>query len=464
MAGFGTRMPAAIRTRGWRRIKDDLDNLHRLPPRVQALVDAEMQQADILGAWIGFTVAGFLGVLYLVSPKALDAMSEFRPVPLIVALFLAASLIRLRLAYRAPLTRLAQTTFILADVALLFTLIWTFHIQYEQPPAFYLKAPTFLFVFLVIAVRTLRFEPLAVMTTGLAAAFGWGLMTLYAVLETPAPALTRDFTTYMTGNAVLIGAEVEKVVAILLVTLVLTLSLVLGRRSLILAVRGTAARDDLSRFFAPEVAARITAEDEFLKPGFGEVRRGAVLVSDIRGFTALTVRREPSELVGVLVEYQRRMASVIKRNGGVIDKFLGDGILATFGCAIPSDTPTADALRALEELRREAEVFSRDMGERFGEAVELGFAVVGGDVLCGTVGDEMRLEFTVIGEAVNLAVKLEKANKEFDTAALVDAATLETAIREGFAAGIDGGVERDVDLSDGRGARRVVGWNRGRRP
>jgi adenylate cyclase len=455
--------PSASRAGWWHRMREDFKEIYRLPPRVQALVDTELQRADILGAWIGLGIPAFLGVLYFVSPKALDSMTEFHPVPSIVGLFLIVSLVRLRMAHRGPLSRAAQTGFIIADVALLYTLIWSYHLQYEQPPAFYLKAPTFLFIFLLIAIRTLRFEPLAVVTIGVAAALGWAVMTVYAIHETPAPALTRDFTAYMTGNVVLIGAEVEKVIATLLVTFVLTLAIVLGRRSLVLAVRGSTARDDLSRFFAPEVAARITEEDDILRPGFGEVRRGAVLVSDIRGFTALTARRQPAELVGLLVEYQRRMGPVIKSHRGVIDKFLGDGILATFGCAITSNAPTADAMRALLALRRAADAFSAEMSERLGEPVELGFSVVGGDVLCGTVGDEARLEFTVIGEAVNRAVKLEKANKALGTNALVDLETYRAACEEGFSGDLGETTEHAVDLLDGTGPRQALGWSRSAR-
>jgi adenylate cyclase len=455
--------PTARRGGWWQRVRSDLDELYNLPPRVQALVDAEMQRADILGAWIGLVVAGFLGSLYLLSPKALDAIDTFQPVPSVVGVFLLVSLVRLRLAYRAPLSRLAQTLFILMDVTLLYILIWSFHIQYEQPPAFYLKAPTFLFIFLLIAVRTLRFEPLAVVIIGLTSAVGWALMTVYAIHETPEPALTRDFTAYITGNLVLVGAEVEKIVAVLLVTLVLSLAIMQGRRSLVRAVRGTTARDDLARFFAPEVAASITGRDDFLKPGFGEMRQGAVLVSDIRGFTGLAARRRPSELVNLLIAYQRRMGPIIKQHHGVIDKFLGDGILATFGCAMASNAPTADALRALVALRRAADAFSADMSRRLGEPIELGFALVGGEVLCGTVGDEERLEFTVIGEVVNRAVKLEKANKVLGTGAVVDARTFEAAVQEGFTEELNELAEHQVDLQDGFGARLVLGWRRSAR-
>ena len=460
MSRPGVGSPSAGLGGWWRRVRSELNEVYNLPPRVQALVDAEFQRADILAAWIGLAVASFLGGLYLVSPKALDGMSAFQPVPAIVGIFLLVSLVRLRMAYRAPLTRRAQIVFVLMDVTLLYTLIWSFHIQYEQPPAFYLKAPTFLFVFLLIAVRTLRFEPIILVTTGVVAAAGWSIMTAYAIHETPAPALTRDFTAYITGNLVLVGAEVEKIVAILLVTLVLAFAIMLGRRALVLAMRGTTARDDLARFFAPEVAARITAEAEFLKPGFGETRRGAVLVSDIRGFTGLAARRRPSELVSLLIEYQRRMGPIIKAHQGAIDKFLGDGILATFGCAMTSNAPTADALRALVALRAAADAFSAEMSNRVGEPVELGFALVGGDILCGTVGDEARLEFTVIGEVVNRAVRLEKANKILGTGALVDAETFEAARQEGFADSLTGLVEHEIDLEDGGGARRVLAWRR----
>lgn len=432
--------------------------IYCLPPRVQVLVDAELRRADILGAVVALLLALFIGGVYLLSPKAPDAAIGFRPVPWVVGLFLALSLLRLRLAWRAPLSGLAQTAFILTDVGLLYALIWSFHIQYAQAPAFYLKAPTFLFVFLLIAVRALRFEPLSVLTTGLTAAAGWALMTLYA-LEAGGP-VTRDFTAYMTGNAVLIGAEVEKIIAILLVTGVLMLALLFGRRSLVLAVRGTTERNDLARFFSPEVAARITAEDRLLRPGFGEMRSGAVLVSDIRGFTALAARREPRDLVGLLVDYQRRMSPVIKRHNGTIDKYLGDGILATFGCASHSHRPAADAVAALVDLCREAHAFSRDAAVRIGEPVRLGFAVVSGDVLCGTVGDGDRLEFTVVGDAVNQAVKLEKANKTYGTLALVDDATLEAAREQGYAVSIEAVAAFETALEDGR-VRRVFGWRDG---
>jgi adenylate cyclase len=445
---FGGRGPSFLR------------GLYRLPPRVQALVDTELQRADIFGAWIVFGLAAFLGALYLVAPKARDVMIGVPPVPIVAALFLILSLVRLRMAYRAPLSRTAQIVFIIADFALLYGLIWSFHLHYGQPAAFYLKAPTFLFVFLLIAVRTLRFEPVAVLVSGLTAAAGWVLMAAYALNNTPAPTVTRDFITYMTGNLVLVGAEVEKIVAILLVTGVLTLTIVYGRRQLVLAASETTAKDDLSLFFAPEVAARITHSAAFLKPGYGEVRQGAILISDIRNFTRLSAQRPANEVMGLLVNYQRRISRVVTDNGGAIDKFLGDGILATFGCARPSAQPAADALRALIALLQKADELASEIGKGE-EPLSLGFALTTGDVLCGTVGEESRLEFTVIGDTVNRAAKLEKANKVLDTVALAEVAVLEAAEREGFALpGLPPYERFAVDLPGVPELDLVIGWKR----
>jgi adenylate cyclase len=317
-------------------------------------------------------------------------------------------------------------------------------------------------VFLLIAVRTLTFEPLAVIAAGLTAAAGWAVMGAYAVEYTPEPAVTRDFVAYITGNMVLIGAEVEKIVAILLVTGVLTLAIVRGRRQVVLAASETTARDHLSRFFAPEVAARITGDDEkVLKPGYGEVRRGAILISDLRNFTAFAAQRPPNEVMAVLVAYQRHVSHIVTEHGGAIDKFLGDGILATFGCARPSSTPARDAVQALMALLETSDGLARGMVGNKPETLGVGFAVTSGDVLCGTVGEESRLEFTVIGEPVNLAAKLEKANKGFDTVALADAALLVEAQREGLdISRLLPHEDLEVVLPGVPNARRVVAWKR----
>jgi adenylate cyclase len=163
------------------------------------------------------------------------------------------------------------------------------------------------------------------------------------------------------------------------------------------------------------------------------MRQCAVLMSDIRGFTRLAATLPPDEVMRLLVDYARRMSMVIAIHGGSIDKFLGDGILATFGCARDTETPAADALNALAALLDEAAAFKADLVAQGRVPLDIGFGVVAGQVLFGTVGDKDRLEFTVIGEPVNLAAKLEKHNKQLRARATLDAATMDLAVVQGFA-------------------------------
>lgn len=403
-----------------------------LPPRVALLVADETRKADRLAAFVVLGIAGFLGLLYLLSPKALDgAMTEVRPVPMAVTLFVLASLFRLWLVRNESMSRLAVFAFIVIDFALFYGLIFSFHLQYEQPPAFYLKAPTFLFVFLLIAVRALRLEPWSVVAAGGVAALGWAAMASYATMHASGLGVTRDFVTYMTSNAILVGAEIEKIVAILLVTLVLMLAIRRARRQLVAAARGRTAQEDLSRFFPPEVASRIASGEERLEPGQGDLRRAGVLVVDLRGFTDFAAAHPPEAVMGFLVAYQHRMSAIVSAHGGAIDKFLGDGILATFGCTRPTASPAADALRAACAIADDAGEFLASQGPITPRGI--GAAVSAGELLFGTVGDEDRLEFTVIGEPVNLASKLEANNRALGAAVSVDGETWATAMREGFA-------------------------------
>ena len=134
----------------------------------------------------------------------------------------------------------------------------------------------------------------------------------------------------------------------------------------------------------------------------------------------------------LLQDYQERMCPLIVDNGGSIDKFLGDGILASFGAVGASATPVADALRATDALIEAASQWAEARRATGAAPLEVGVAVASGRVVFGAVGGGERLEFTVIGDAVNSAAKLEKHNKEEKVRALTDAATYELATHQGY--------------------------------
>src|SRR5690606_1157927 len=132
----------------------------------------------------------------------------------------------LALAHRGHLASWLLYVSVVVDMALLLGLIWSFHLQYGQPPSFYLKAPTLLYVFIFIALRALRFEARFVIVSCLVAAIGWGFMIAYVVLsESGNPMTTRNYVTYLTSNSILLGAEFDKIISILVVTGVLAVAI-----------------------------------------------------------------------------------------------------------------------------------------------------------------------------------------------------------------------------------------------
>jgi adenylate cyclase len=361
------------------------------------------------------------------------AAPHVEPLPWVLGAYAAVTSVRLILAYVNALGTVLLSLGVVIDLALLMALIWGFHIQYGQPPAFYLKVPTLLTAFIFIALRTLRFEVRYVVLAGVSAAIGWAALVTYAVIATPEDVVRRDFVGYLTGNRILIGAEVEKILAILAVTGVLALALVRARRLLVRAAVDGAAARDLSRFFDPEIADRIRGAEAPLKAGEGEAREAAILFLDIRGFTRLGTALPPAALMAVLTEYHARLVPLIQRHGGTIDKFLGDGILATFGAAQRSERYAADALEAVDAAMAEAARWRAERASRHELPLAINAGVVAGRIVFGAVGDERRLEYTVIGDVVNLAAKLEKHNKLEGTRALATADTYARAVAQGYA-------------------------------
>ena len=178
----------------------------QLPARVErALVDLR-RESEILIGWVQAALVTVLGTLYLVAPSTSPADAVFRPVPWALGIYGAFTILRLVLAYRDRLSLALKIASVLVDVSMLMITIWSFHIQYGQPAAFYLKAPTLLYVFVFIVVRALTITPGYVLFTGLTAALGWLALLGYALAEPGGAALvTHDYIEYMTSAKILIG-------------------------------------------------------------------------------------------------------------------------------------------------------------------------------------------------------------------------------------------------------------------
>jgi adenylate cyclase len=375
----------------------------------------------------------FCPPIYAVAPKAFPAGTPFEPVPWTLGIYGLFTAGRLVLAYRGRLGHGFVAISVVVDILVLMITIWSFHLQYRAPPALYLKAPTLMYVFILIALRTLRFEPGYVLLAGGCAALGWLTLFLYAVWGSDGAVFTHSYVEYVTSYKILRGAEIDKILSVLVVTAILALSLVRARDLLARSVAEERAASDLSRFFAPEVAAQIRLAEEDANNTRCNGCHAAILMTDLRSFTALSRYLSAQELIALLAEYQSRLVPVIERHGGSIDKYLGDGILASFGAVTPSITFAADLCRAIDELATTAEHWRLEQEGHGWPAPGVGLAGAVGDVVFGIVGHATRLEYTVIGEVVNLVAKLEKHTKSERVRALTTRPTYALALEQGYA-------------------------------
>jgi len=181
-------------------------------------------------------------------------------------------------------------------------------------------------------------------------------------------------------------------------------------------------RETLGRFVPTDVARTLLSEGGELAP---EQSEATVLFCDLEGFTSLTETLGPAGIVELLNEYFEAMVEILERHRGVVTQFQGDAILATFNVPVPDAGHAANALRAATEMqsavRRRAFAGNR-IGNRIG--------INTGRLVAGAVGAKGRLSYTVHGDAVNLAARLEALNKELGTSILVSEAT--AARVEGF--------------------------------
>jgi adenylate cyclase len=392
-----------------------------LPRRVQENIALQQQEGEILIGWVQFALVAIFSTLYALAPKT-GAHAMIQPVPWAITFYFAFTVIRLFASYKNYLPSWLLISSVVADMGLLMFLIWSFHIQYEQPATFYLKAPTVMYVFIFIALRTLRFEPRYIAWAGLTAIFGWVCMVGYVLFADPEnPMITRNYVDYLTSNAVLIGAEVDKVLSMAAVTLVLFVAIFRGQRILNRAVLDATAAQDLSRFVSREVADRITSSDHAIQPGDGESRIGTVVFTDIEGFSSISEKLTPQKLAETLNEYFEATSKIIDTYGGVITQFQGDLMLITFNAVTPDDNHAVNAVRTaigIRELTQER-VFC------YGGKLPTRCGVNTGEIIVGAIGSKERMSLTVHGDQVNVAARLEQLNKKYGSYVLAGENTVE---------------------------------------
>jgi adenylate cyclase len=410
-----------------RRLWEELRSPPPTPARVaRAIQDAEAA-SEIVVAWLQLAGVVVFLTLYLATLPAFAMRLGLEPVPVALILYGAFVWWRLNRAYAGALTPRLLSLSAVVDVGLLIVLIWSFTLQYDAPAALYLKAPTLGYAFILIALRALRFDAGHVVLTGALAIIGWIALVLIAARSAP---VVSDYPTYMTSLSLLWGAEAEKVAALLGVTLILALAVARARGLLVrTAVEQTAARD-LSRFLDAGAAKRVRSAERELKAGDGELKPMAIMFLDLRGFSAAAASLCAREVIGLLQEYQGRFVPIIEGAGGSVDKYLGDGILVSFG-GERAGREAAEAFSIVPALIAASDAWAAERARAGAMPLGVAVAITHGEVVHGVIGHDDRLEFTVIGDAVNLAAKLEKHAKIEKASVIATKAAYQRAREQG---------------------------------
>ena len=176
-------------------------------------------------------------------------------------------------------------------------------------------------------------------------------------------------------------------------------------------------KSTMARYMSPQVAQQLLAEGESVLGG--KAQNVSIMFSDVRDFTTVSESLGPRETVAMLNEYFERMVDVVMSNGGVLDKFIGDAIMALFGVPFNGERDADNALKVANGMMVALHVLNGERAAGGKDRIDIGIGIATGSVIVGNIGSPKRMEYTVIGDSVNLASRLEGVTKTYGCKILI---------------------------------------------
>lgn len=325
----------------------------------------------------------------------------------------------------------------------------------DLPLPFQYQFDVFKYFFILLAAATLAYSWRTVIAVGTWTAGLWtvGLLSVWAFREPPgemrAAARSLYADNYVLGDfldptALLVDARVQEIMVFVMVAVILAVS---SRRSsrLLLAQAGLEReRANLARYFSPNVVDELSQNDEPLKRVRGQ--DVAVLFVDIVGFTAYADDRPPERVIETLRAFHGRMETEVFRHQGTLDKYLGDGLMATFGTPFAGPDDASRALACARAMTVAVAQWNAERAASGDSTIRASFGLHYGPVVLGDIGAN-RLEFAVIGTTVNVASRLEALTRSLGVTLAASGALIDRARAEGgdaTVAGLAATGEREV--------------------
>ncbi|KIC22170.1 MULTISPECIES: adenylate/guanylate cyclase domain-containing protein [unclassified Leisingera] len=289
----------------------------------------------------------------------------------------------------------------------------------EIPAAMHYRFDNFQYFFIILAAGTMAYSWRTVIAIGTWTAMMW-LSTLGLVwwFSSPVPGLTEavgdalsfepELALFFDPNSFVVKLRVQE--ALVFVLVAVTLGFSVRRFNGLLRSNASLEREraNLSRYFSPNVVEQLSQNDEPLKQVRSEYV--AVLFIDIIGFTRLSAGMDPHAVIDLLREFHGRMEREVFRHHGTLDKYLGDGLMATFGTPVAGKQDATNALACAHAMRASLARWNRDRAKQGKPEIRAGIGIHYGEALLGDIGAN-RLEYAVLGMTVNIAARLENLTR-----------------------------------------------------
>ncbi|MFN4089322.1 MAG: adenylate/guanylate cyclase domain-containing protein [Alphaproteobacteria bacterium] len=370
---------------------------------LQAATVARIAALGVTSVWALLSTTGMVTV-FVIGIMLLVALNGFAHYAL-------------RRRSRAPI--IAYVT-VLIDVALMGAAMfgWTKFGSPYLPPQMALRDGLSVYFYIVIALTAFSYAPALTLWAGVCSAAAWvaggvwlaGLPDTLIVTDDLLPDVAAYLSVRLDPFYVDLYRVGQDAVILLVVAAIMTVAVA---RSRLLVIRQAAAARDrasLARYFAPGTVARLTGGQQMLHD-YG-ASRVAVLFADVVGFTRMTEGASPTTVIALLRGLHARLETVVFEHEGTLDKFLGDGVMATFGTPEPGPRDAANAIAAGRAMLETVEAWNVERALAGEPPVRLSVGIHYGDAVLGNIGSDRRLEFAVLGDVVNVASRLETMTRE----------------------------------------------------
>lgn len=411
------------------------------------------EQAGLKLAIKGRIVALVMIGIWLVASRGQDRAAEFI---LAVMLFSGLGLLHFLMIGSAFDRRWVKYVFLAVDIVLLSTAVAVMppYPEVDLPQIFMFRFNNFTYYFLILGVAAFSFSPGLVVWSGVLGAAGWlgAFLWVTSGMQNPLnwsaipadPSRQQVLGVFLSEDFAAHGSRLQEAVIYLLVAVLIAIVVHRARRTVqrqLEAERESAAVSQMFGQFVPQAVADSMIKDEgALDP---VERQATVLFIDVAGFTKLTEAKGPRAIVEIINAYFDSVTEIIGRHNGVVTQFLGDGVLAIF------NVPAEDPDHAQHALDAATDLLDTVRKQTFaGEQLAIRVGLNTGPLIAGNVGGGGRQSYTVYGDTVNLAARLETLNKEHGTSLLASQSTADLVRNGGL---------RKIGESDVRGLSEPVG-------